>query len=431
MIAAAERSGSAGVAISLQPPTVELIVGLDRTGANRQHAAFDGTAGLHILTSGTTGPPKRQAIHANVLERTVFSVTGGNASPDDPPELIYWPLGGIGGVCQLVTGVYIGKRMVLLEKFSVEGWVRAVKTYGIARSGVQPAAVRMLLDADLPRDDLASLQFIMSASGPLDPETRDAFEQRYGIPVLLAYRATEFAGSVCTWTPDLYRQLGKAKRASSGKALPDTEVRIVDPETGTEVATGDRGVLEVRIPSINPDWVRTTDLASVDADGFITLHGRADGAINRGGFKILPETVRRVLMSHPAVRDACVVGVPDARLGEVPFAAFETAPGMPVPSEAELKDLVRDSLPRHHFPVAIAAVDELPRNPSLKVSLRESPPSTTATWRDAESGSGAPGFCRCGPFRVRRLRTAASSPPRIAVRHRPGRSPAHRTIRRG
>ena len=130
VIAAAERSGSAGVAISLQPPTVELIVGLDRTGANRQYAAFDGTAGLHVLTSGTTGPPKRQAIYANVLERIVFSVTGGNASPDDPPELIYWPLGGIGGVCQLVTGVYIGKRMVLLEKFSVEGWVRAVKTYG-------------------------------------------------------------------------------------------------------------------------------------------------------------------------------------------------------------------------------------------------------------------------------------------------------------
>ena len=57
--------------------------------------------------------------------------------------------------------------------------------------------------------------------------------------------------------------------------------------------------------------------------------------------------------------------------GEVPFAAFDTAPGMPVPSEAELKDLVRDSLPRHHFPVAIAVVDELPRNPSLKVSLRD------------------------------------------------------------
>jgi long-chain acyl-CoA synthetase len=99
------------------------------------------------------------------------------------------------------------------------------------------------------------------------------------------------------------------------------------------------------------------------------VYGRADGAINRGGFKILPETVRRVLISHPAVRDACVVGVPDKRLGQVPFAAVEVAPGTPDPSEDELKDLVRQALPVYNVPVALVAVDELPRNPALKVSL--------------------------------------------------------------
>ena len=218
----------------------------------------------------------------------------------------------------------------------------------------------MLLDADLPRDDLSSLQFIISASGPLDPETRDAFKQRYGIPVLLAYGAMEFAGSVCTWTPDLYREFGASNRASSGKVLPDTEVRIVDEDTGAELATGEKGLLEARIASINPDWIRTTDLTSIDADGFITLHGRADGAINRGGFKILPETVRRVLVSHPAVRDACVVGVRDDRLGEVPLAAVEITPGAPAPSESELQQLVLESLPRHHVPVAVTAVTSCP-----------------------------------------------------------------------
>ncbi len=96
----------------------------------------------------------------------------------------------------------------------------------------------------------------------------------------------------------------------------------------------------------------------------MTLHGRADGAINRGGFKILPETVRRVLISHPpGVRDACVVGVPDARLGEVPFAAIEIAADTVPPSEDELKDLVRAALPVYNVPVAFAAVDALPRNP--------------------------------------------------------------------
>jgi len=76
-----------------------------------------------------------------------------------------------------------------------------------------------------------------------------------------------------------------------------------------------------------------------------------------------------VLISHPAVRDACVVGVPDKRLGQVPFAAIEVPPGRPVPADDELKDLVRQSLPVYNVPVAFAAVDELPRNPALKVSL--------------------------------------------------------------
>ena len=76
-----------------------------------------------------------------------------------------------------------------------------------------------------------------------------------------------------------------------------------------------------------------------------------------------------MLISHPAVRDACVVGVPDTRLGQVPFAAVEAAAGMPVPSADELKDLVRQALPVYNVPVAFAVVDELPRNPALKVSL--------------------------------------------------------------
>lgn len=371
VIAAAQRTGTAGIAVSLTPPTVELVHGIEQVSPRLSAAGRDGSTGLQVLTSGTTGPPKRHVIPAPVLEHTVASVAIGGACAEDPPELMYWPLGGIGGVCQLITGAYLGKRIALLEKFSVAQWVRVVKAYGIRRSGLQPAAVRMLLDAELPREDLASLEYVISAAGPLDPETRDAFEQSYGVPVLLAYGATEFAGSVCTWTPELYREFGAVKRASSGRVLPDTQVRIIDPAGGGEVPTGEQGVLEAKIAAISPDWIRTNDLASVDADGFITLHGRADGAINRGGFKVLPETVRRVLVSHPSVRDAAVVGVPDARLGEVPFAAVEPIPGAEAPDPAELVDLVRSALPKHCVPVEVVVVAELPRNQSLKVSLRD------------------------------------------------------------
>ncbi|WP_082949747.1 fatty acid--CoA ligase family protein [Mycobacterium sp. ACS4331] len=364
VVAAVHHTGGAGVALSADGPTG--VGSLECADDARPRTGLDGA--LAILTSGTTGPPKRFVIRPEVLEHTVYSVTGGQADPDEPPEMSYWPLGGIGGVCQLVTGVYVGKRMVLLERFSVDEWVRAVKQYGLQRVGVQPAVVRMLLDADLPAGDLSSLQYVMSASGPLDVATRDAFEAKYGIPVLTAYGATEFAGSVCSWTPDLYREFGARKRESSGRALPGVQVRIVDAETGSELCVGSRGVLEAKVPLLGPDWVRTTDVASIDEDGFITLHGRADGAINRGGFKILPETVRNVLISHPCVRDAGVVGVPDRRLGQVPFAVVEPAPGT-CPEEADLLAHVRAALPSHHVPVAIRVVDELPRTPSLKVSM--------------------------------------------------------------
>ncbi len=358
--AAAERTGAARVRLGPEAPT------LTGAGQRRPRPPVDGA--LAILTSGTTGAPKRFVVRAEVLEHTVFSVTGGNAAPDEPPELAYWPLGGIGGVCQTVTAIYIGKRMALLERFTVADWVRVVKTHGLRRVGVQPAVVRMLLEADLPAEDLASLDFLMCASGPLDVATRDAFEQRYRVPVLTAYGATEFAGSVCTWTPDLYREFGARKRESSGRVLPGVQVRIVDADTGAEVPTGSQGILTAQVPLLGPDWVSTTDIASVDEDGFITVAGRADGAINRGGFKILPETVRAVLISHPQVRDAGVVGVPDGRLGEVPFAAVETVAGARV-TEDELLAAVREALPAHHVPVAVAFVDELPRTPSLKVSV--------------------------------------------------------------
>jgi len=371
VITAARRAGTAGVAISLTAPLVTAVGGLEHRDVSRQHVEAEPGVALQILTSGTTGPPKRQEIRTAVLERTVFSVTSGKkAAPGSPPEFAYWQFGGI-GVCQLIAGVHNSRRIVMLERFTVDGFVHAIKTHGIKRSGVQPAVIRMLLDADVPREDLASLDFLISASGPLDPEIRDEFERRFNIPVRLAYGATEFAGSLCAWTTDDVDEFGESKRNSVGRPLPDTRVRIVDADSGAELPTGEQGLLEARVAPISPDWIRTTDIASIDADGFVTLHGRADGAINRGGFKVLPETVRRVLISHPAVRDACVVGVPDERLGQVPFAAIEATPGMPALSNDELKDFLRQSLPVYNVPVAFAVVDELPRNPALKVSLPE------------------------------------------------------------
>ncbi len=363
-IACAE-SGSAGIAVSAQDLGVETVVSRgDRGGV------VDG-AGIYILTSGTTGPPKRIRIPTSALRHTVLTMTAGRvAAPDDPPELVYWPFGSV-GICQLLAGPFLGKRMVLFERFSVGEWVRAVKTYRVRTAGVQPTILRMILQANVPPEDLASLEYLPGGSGPLEPELRAEFESRYGIPLLWAYGATEFAGSVCAWTLETYRKYGAAKPDSVGRPLPGVEVRIVDPSTGTALAAGGQGVLHARVRALGAEWIPTTDLASMDADGFVTIHGRADGAINRGGFKILPERVRSVLLGHKAIRDACVVGVPDRRLGQVPFAVVELRLGHTVPGEAELQALVREALPSHHVPVAIDVVDALPRNAALKPKIPE------------------------------------------------------------
>lgn len=347
-------------------PYTEILRKRDRGGPADETTA---PGGLHILTSGTTGPPKRMAIGTAALAHTVLTMTGGRtAEPDEPPGLVYWPFGSI-GICQLLAVPFLGTRMVLLEKFTVEEWVRAVRTYRVRTAGVQPAILRMLLEADVPPDDLASLEYLPGGSGPLEPELRAEFEQRYGIPLLWAYGATEFAGSVCAWTPDLHREYGNEKAGSVGRPMPGVEVRIVDPGTGAEVPVGSRGFLEARVAALGPRWIRATDLASRDADGFVTIHGRADGAINRGGFKILPERVREVLLRHPSVLDACVVAVPDQRLGQVPFAAVELRSGHPSPDPADLRALVREELPRHHVPVSVAVLDQLPRNAAMKVRV--------------------------------------------------------------
>jgi acyl-coenzyme A synthetase/AMP-(fatty) acid ligase len=120
-------------------------------------------------------------------------------------------------------------------------------------------------------------------------------------------------------------------------------------------------------PRIGPEWIRTSDLALIDADGFLFHRGRADGAIMRGGFKLLPETIERALLLHPSVSSAAVVGLPDARLGQVPVAAVQIRPGVSRPTISELELHLRDHVYATHIPVAWRLVEDLPRTASLKV----------------------------------------------------------------
>jgi acyl-CoA synthetase (AMP-forming)/AMP-acid ligase II len=117
------------------------------------------------------------------------------------------------------------------------------------------------------------------------------------------------------------------------------------------------------------EWITTSDLAHIDADGFLYVDGRADDVIVRGGFKVAPETVVRALRSHPAVADAAVAPMPDRRLGQIPVAAVELRAGRTVDGES-LRDHCRATLTPYEVPARVFIVGELPRGAALKVDRR-------------------------------------------------------------
>ncbi|TDH48358.1 long-chain fatty acid--CoA ligase [Mycobacterium eburneum] len=333
---------------------------------------------IEMLTSGTTGAPKRIPLTRSQVEASLGAALRHNdRSPaSEKPALtgsvalVTLPIVHIGGLWTLLQALTAARPFVLLPRFSVDGWHQAVRQYRPKLVGLPPPAIRSVLDADIPREDLASIRAINAGTSPVDPALVDEFYERYGIPILIVYGATEFTGAVAGWTLRDFRARWHDKRGSVGRAFPGVGLRVVDND-GDEVPAGTPGRLHVASAQAGAsgDWVATSDLAHLDADGFLYIDGRADDVIIRGGFKIAPETVVKALRTHPAVIDAAVAGLPDARLGHVPVAAVQLTSEAAV-GAADLERHCRASLTPYEIPTEIFVVDELPRSAALKVDRR-------------------------------------------------------------
>jgi long-chain acyl-CoA synthetase len=368
---AATKAGCVGIVLGTTDEAPRFADALDRVRAPDAGVRPGDDGAVEVLSSGTTGTPKRIAMPLRILERAVASAPGNEAGVVPSVQINIWPLGGVGGMCLLSASAATGTPMALIERFSVEEFVSAIRRHRPPTVGVSPTALSMVMDANVPPEDLASIEYVSGGSAHLDPELQERFEKRYGVPVYWAMGATEFCGTIIRWTPQMRVEVGDSKRGSIGLPMPGVELRAVDPESGAMLGAGEEGLLEVHCPAVRPDWVRTTDLVMIDEDGYVFHRGRHDGAIVRGGFKILPERVVEVLRRHPSVADASVVGVPDTRLGAVPVAAVELVRGAEPVDEATLLTILRENLAPTHVPTQVRIVDALPRTPSLKVSLVE------------------------------------------------------------
>ena len=331
---------------------------------------------VRMLTSGTTGPPKRIDLTYATLERVLAGAKHYESDQDDRLRLragvaiVNSPLVHLGGLFRVLQCVNDGRSFSLLERFTVDGWLDAVQRHQPKTVSLVPAALRMVLEADVDPALLGSVRSVVSGTAPLSPDDADAFTAKYGIPVLVSYAATEFGGGVAGWNLADHQRYWAEKRGSVGRAHPGCELRVVDAESGAPLAAGTEGLLEVKAAQLGDGpWIRTTDLARIDDDGFVWILGRADETIIRGGFKVRPDDVRAALERHPSVRGAAVVGVPDARLGSVPVAAVELRPGSETVTAELLAEHAAAHLARYELPVQIVVVDEIPRTASAKVDL--------------------------------------------------------------
>jgi acyl-CoA synthetase (AMP-forming)/AMP-acid ligase II len=361
------------------PSHDSMIISISTLDDEPRPTAGDGRAAdrpgvaVRMLTSGTTGPPKRVDLTYDMLAHSVIG-----PEPDRSPTptevrrgvaIVNAPLVHIGGVFRVLQCVVEARPFALLERFELERWADAVRRHRPKAVSLVPAALRMVLHSALTKEDLASVRAVTSGTAPLSADDADAFQQKFGIPVLTSYAATEFGGGVAAWTYADHQKYWQDKRGSVGRANPGALLRVVDDD-GNPLGPDEPGLLEVKPGQLGPsaDWMRTTDTARIDDDGFLWILGRADQAIIRGGFKVMPDDVRAALESHPAVLGAAVVGRPDDRLGETPVAVVELRESASADAD-ELVDYLRNRLAGYEIPTEIIIVDVIPRTPSGKPDL--------------------------------------------------------------
>jgi acyl-coenzyme A synthetase/AMP-(fatty) acid ligase len=370
---AVKETGGLGIQVT-NDGAVTALPGLDFLGRGPFHSVDAGVA-MEILTSGTTGRPKRiQTKYSTLADAILSSVRDEEGGPTlkRAATIATAPLVHVSGLFNVLYPFCEGRPIALLEKFTVQGWVDAVKRHKIRYASLPPTGVAMVMEANVPREDLSSLVALRCGTAPLPPERQVAFEERYGVPILIQYSATEWVGGVAGWgSPELHKKYMPAKLGSIGRAVKGIRLRVVDPDTGAELPPNQMGLLEV-LPEkrLGPDatWTRTTDLARIDEDGFVFLAGRADDVIIRGGFKLHLPTIQDVIEKHPAVAEASIIGLPDARLGQVPVCAVEPRPGHEGLTAAEIEAFARANLTAYQVPLKFMVVLQLPRTVSMKVA---------------------------------------------------------------
>jgi long-chain acyl-CoA synthetase len=323
--------------------------------------------GIILYTSGSTGQPKGAVLSHAALAVANESWAGPvmGLAPSDR-VLAALPLAhsfGLNGA--LLAPLLAGVTVVLQERFSPEDTLRAIARHRVTVfPGVATMFARILESPALADADLSSLRLAVSGAAPCPWALADEWRRRTGVRIVRGYGMTEL------FRPISYLAAEAADRPDSiGRAVPGVELRVVDDELWIRTPAAMDGYLrapEETAAVLADGWFRTGDLATISAEGYVSIVGRKRELILRGGYSVVPGEVEATLLGHPAVAEAAVIGVAHAELGEEVAAFVTLRPG----ARAEAPELIafcRERLAGYKYPRRITVVGEMPKSATGKI----------------------------------------------------------------
>jgi len=339
-----------------------------------------------IYTSGTTGRPKGAILTAGNVYHEALALRQALGLEAADRMIVVLPLFHVNNLMLGFATFLVGGSVTILRWFEVDDFVREVaRARPTFFSGVPTVYKRLLDVADrIDRSALGSLRFAVCGAAPMPVTWLNEFQSRFGIPIVEGYGLTE--GTVASTVNPRH---GCRKVGSVGIPLPGQEVRVVD-EADRELPPGEVGEVVVRGPNVmkgylgresetretlRDGWLHTGDLGRFDDDGYLYLVDRMKDLIIRGGENVYPKEVENVLLEHPDIADAAVVGAPDEAYGER-VIAFVVRHDEALSRETVL-DYCRQRLAAFKCPTEVLFVGELPRNSVGKVqkpALRQQAP---------------------------------------------------------
>jgi acyl-CoA synthetase (AMP-forming)/AMP-acid ligase II len=351
----------------------------ESTGASPLPAIGSDEVAVLLSSSGTTGLPKTVMLTHHSLVGALCSFRGPEPVSPNDVVLAVLPFCHVAGMQVVLNhGLSSGATVVTLPRFELEAFLDTIERYRVTRVVVAPPIVLALAKHPLvDQYDLSSLRVLASGAAPLGREVARAAAQRLGCRIKQGYGMTESV-AVCMAPDD-----GPDRPESIGPPLPGVQCRVIDRATGLDVPREQAGELLVRSPAqmrgylgnevatretIDAGgWLHTGDIVRVDPDGWFHVVDRAKELIKVNGRQVSPAEIEHVLLTHPAVADAAVIGYPDEKAGELPKAFVVLHRAV---ERSALIAHVAERVSPHKQIRRLEVVDEIPRSRTGKILRR-------------------------------------------------------------